>query len=59
MRFDRNGHGWRPAHDRDARLGSSIGLILGLVLMVISAGVLLAVPGRDAPQRRGVAVALP
>ena len=52
MRFDRNGHGWQPAHDRNARLGSSVGLVLGLVLMVVSAGVLLSLPPNDAPLRQ-------
>jgi hypothetical protein len=59
MRFDTEREGWMPAHDRTVRLRSSFGLVVGLVLMAISAGALLAMPAKDAPRRHTVAAALP
>jgi hypothetical protein len=59
MRFDWQRQGWQPAHDREVRLRSSLGLVVGLVLMVVSAGALLAMPGKAAPPRAVVAAALP
>jgi hypothetical protein len=59
MRFDRHGQYWRPAHDREVQLRSSLGLVLGLILMVVSAGALLIAPGKDARPRPVVAAALP
>jgi hypothetical protein len=59
MRFDRHGEYWRPAHDREVQLRSSLGLVLGLVLMVVSAGALLITPGKAVPPRPVVAATLP
>ncbi len=59
MRFDRHGEYWRPAHDREVQLRSSLGLVIGLVLMVISAGALLTAPRKDPRPRPVVAAALP
>lgn len=59
MRFDRQRQGWQPAHDREVRLRSSLGLVVGLVLMVVSAGALLVMPGNDRPPRPVVAATLP
>jgi hypothetical protein len=59
MRFDRHGQYWQPAHDREVRLRSSLGLVVGLVLMVVSAGALLIAPIKNAPARPVVAAALP
>ncbi|HEY6909640.1 MAG TPA: hypothetical protein VI356_09740 [Myxococcales bacterium] len=59
MRFDRHGQGWQPAHDREVRLRSSLGLVLGLVLMVVSAGALLVMPDDGRPPRAAVAATMP
>jgi hypothetical protein len=59
MRFDRQTEGWQPAHDREVRLRSSLGLVVGLVLMVVSAGALLFAPVNDRPHHPVVATALP
>ena len=57
MRFDRNGQNWQPAHDREVRLRSSLGLVIGLLLMAFSAAALLAMPKTAAPSQHAVAAA--
>ena len=59
MKFDWQRQGWQPAHDREVRLRSSLGLVVGLVLMVVSAGALLIAPVNGAQPRTAVAAALP
>jgi hypothetical protein len=60
MKFDPEMDSWAPAHDREVRLRSSVGLIIGLVLMAVSAGALLFVPSaRDANPRHTVAAVIP
>lgn len=59
MKFDWQRQGWQPAHDREVRLRSSLGLVVGLVLMVVSAGALLIAPGNGGAPRAVVAASLP
>jgi hypothetical protein len=59
MKFDPENDGWAPAHDREVRLRSSLGLIIGLALMAISAGALLLMPAKDAHPRHAVAAVNP
>ncbi len=59
MKFDPENDGWAPAHDREIRLRSSLGLIIGLLLMAISAGALLLMPAQDAHARHAVAAVNP
>jgi hypothetical protein len=59
MRFDSEKDGWAPAHDREVRLRSSVGLVIGLALIVISAGALLMVPDPQPQARHTVAAVVP
>ncbi|HZX95060.1 MAG TPA: hypothetical protein VFE90_11120 [Myxococcales bacterium] len=59
MRFDDQNGGWAPAHDREVRLHSSLGLVVGLALMAISAGALFMLPKNQSQPRHAVAAAIP
>jgi hypothetical protein len=59
MRFDAENEGWAPAHDREVRLRSSLGLIIGLLLMVVSAGALFAMPIKSQEPRHAMAAVMP
>ena len=59
MKFDPEKDSWAPAHDREVRLRSSLGLVIGLALMVISASALLLMPTQDPKPRHTVAAVMP